>query len=247
MDMTTVVNAIRGLVGTPYVLKDYVLAPPGWVRVDPKQPSTMAPLVVSTLGAVIGYVKSWYAQEKATTDSTVLIHVVGPDEVRVLEAVEREPAAQFRRNVLMMAKAIPYHHRVGQPCHATDFLIWLQTGFVQSDECKSVQELIGSIRDNEVTDTVDDGLAQQVTTSRGVKLVGRATIPNPVVLAPYRTFPEVLQPEGLFALRATKAQSADRPTLALYEADGGAWRLPAVENIMSYLREALGPNQAIIG
>lgn len=53
-------------------------------------------------------------------------------------------------------------------------------------------------------------------------------------LQPYRTFLEVEQPASDFLLRLDKE---GRP--ALYEADGGAWKLEAKRNIAAYLCEQL--------
>ena len=55
-----------------------------------------------------------------------------------------------------------------------------------------------------------------------------------VVEQPYRTFLEVEQPASDFLLRLDKG---GRP--ALYEADGGAWKLEAKRNIAAYLGEQL--------
>jgi len=55
-----------------------------------------------------------------------------------------------------------------------------------------------------------------------------------VKLKPYRTFNEVEQPESEFLLRLS-----DGAQVALYEADGGAWKLTARRNIADYLRKQL--------
>ena len=59
-------------------------------------------------------------------------------------------------------------------------------------------------------------------------------VPNPVLLKPYRTFIEVQQPESAFIFRMQ-----DGPRAALFEADGGAWRIEAMENIRAYLAKEL--------
>ena len=59
-------------------------------------------------------------------------------------------------------------------------------------------------------------------------------MPNPVELAPYRTFPEVEQPISKFIFRMQEG-----PRAALYEADGGAWRNKAILSIKEYLQEEL--------
>lgn len=68
---------------------------------------------------------------------------------------------------------------------------------------------------------------------------------NPVMLKPYRTFREVDQPQSECIVRLTSNPSA-LPKVALYESDGGAWRLEAVSKIVAHLSEAL-PDWTVIG
>ncbi|PFR65873.1 hypothetical protein COK29_26730, partial [Bacillus cereus] len=58
--------------------------------------------------------------------------------------------------------------------------------------------------------------------------------PNPVSLQPYRTFVEVEQPKSNFIFRMK-----DGPRCSIHEADGGAWKLQAMNNIEDYLTTAL--------
>ena len=68
----------------------------------------------------------------------------------------------------------------------------------------------------------------------GVASRGNAKVPNPVQLSPYRTFVEVEQPESKFVFRMREGARC-----GLFEADGGAWKLEAMNNIKEYLKEAL--------
>ncbi|MGV8103295.1 hypothetical protein ACE15I_33430, partial [Bacillus thuringiensis] len=75
---------------------------------------------------------------------------------------------------------------------------------------------------------------QAVTVKTGVASRGNAKVPNPVQLSPYRTFVEVEQPESKFVFRMREGARC-----GLFEADGGAWKLEAMNNIKEYLKEAL--------
>lgn len=63
--------------------------------------------------------------------------------------------------------------------------------------------------------------------------------PNPVTLAPYRTFREIAQPESQFVFRLRGGVEGALPHAALFEADGAEWKLAAVGRIASFLRRAL--------
>ncbi len=60
----------------------------------------------------------------------------------------------------------------------------------------------------------------------------------------YRTFMEIAQPESEFVFRARKADSL--PHFALFEADGGAWRIEAMKRINAYLEEQLSGLENIV-
>lgn len=59
-------------------------------------------------------------------------------------------------------------------------------------------------------------------------------MPNPVYLAPYRTFAEIEQPVSKFVFRMESG-----PKAALFEADGGAWKNEAILKIKEYLQKEL--------
>lgn len=79
-----------------------------------------------------------------------------------------------------------------------------------------------------------------MTVRDGVASLAHAKTPNPVTLRPYRTFNEVEQPASQFVFRVNKSAN-----LALFEADGGKWKLDAVKNISDYLKTELANNDKI--
>ncbi|CAM3000170.1 hypothetical protein HAHI6034_11055 [Hathewaya histolytica] len=110
----------------------------------------------------------------------------------------------------------------------------LQSSFVNVGDKEVLLKYTGLIQDEAVKSIGDDGVSQQVTVKTGVASVGQAVVPNPVKLAPYRTFPEVDQPISEFIFRMKEGPSA-----AIFESDGGAWRNEAIKNIKEYLQERL--------
>ena len=95
--------------------------------------------------------------------------------------------------------------------------------------------------------TGDDGVTQTVTAKAGVVLSKDVRVPNPVSLRPYRTFREVLQPASSFVLRLQGGGKASTtPVGALFEADGGAWKVEAMRNISTYLRSFLPEGVPVI-
>lgn len=115
-----------------------------------------------------------------------------------------------------------------------DFIIGVQAFFVDTDDRAALLKVVGSIKEETVKNTGDDGVSQMVTAKSGIHRVEDVQVPNPVVLRPFRTFREIEQPASPFVLRLQNG-----PTCALFEADGGIWRLTAIQAIKAYLTDNL--------
>ncbi len=116
--------------------------------------------------------------------------------------------------------------------------------FAPSEEREDVTKVASNIVSTQEATFSDDGISQQVVMKTGVTKKENAIIPNPVRLIPYRTFLEVEQPESEFVFRITEGRGG-APAFKLVAADGGRWEAVAVDNVKSYLVEALAdiPNR----
>jgi len=109
-------------------------------------------------------------------------------------------------------------------------IIMLKSLFIPNEDRENLIKLLGNITDSKSVTTKDDGVTQTVTARTGIALEDNVAI-NPIVkLIPYRTFLEVEQPESEFLIRLRG------DTAALFEADGGVWRVKAKKNIVEYLK-----------
>ena len=116
------------------------------------------------------------------------------------------------------------------------FIVELQAKVVPDDTTAAILQIVGNLTDGVVNTFADDGVTQQVASKSGIGRVTNATLPNPVVLSPRRTFAEINQPAGRFILRLKSGQGETKPTAALFEADGGMWQLDAIEGIKAWLQ-----------
>lgn len=66
-----------------------------------------------------------------------------------------------------------------------------------------------------------------------------------VKLKPYRTFREIEQPASVFLFRLKNRDGAP-PECALFEADGGAWKLEATDKIGKYFAGELEKTITIV-
>ena len=113
-------------------------------------------------------------------------------------------------------------------------MIMLKSRFVETPELLAVIQLLGTITDEKSAQAMDDGFTQTVVVRKGIALKDNKIVKPIVKLKPYRTFNEVEQPESEFLLRLS-----DGGSVALFEADGGAWKLEARHNIAAYIKEQL--------
>lgn len=200
----------------------------------PPQPQPVKPLIVHTLTGLVDYLKDIGQIDPVAASQIKCIHVVNPHEVRVCGGLQEQG---FDRSIFAEAKNAHAWTRTGfafgEFCDPESFVITLQTMFTEAGDRAKLLQLVGNLTQEDVQTSQDDGITQTVGTRAGVVLKGRSDVPNPITLAPYRTFSEVEQPASKYVLRFSKGR--DLPQCALFEADGDAWRLEAIHAIREYL------------
>jgi hypothetical protein len=200
------------------------------VPLTPVPDPLASPLEFRSLSGFVGYILRGPDDIKSSS----AVHVETPTEVALIGPV----GGSFRKRENMACASPPTCKFVfGEFLVQERFMIALQSTFVQTAQRDEVIKLASIITGDEIHTQVDTGITQEVVVKAGQQLKGRVDLPNPVLLCPFRTFREVEQPESAFILRARKGSAGAE--LALFEADGGAWELLAMERVAEYLREAL--------
>lgn len=142
--------------------------------------------------------------------------------------------AEFRRLPLYEAVSDVPDITVNESISQERAIVELQSLYAITEDRDYLLSLLSRIDVNQGVSSVDNGISQEVSVKTGAVLKEQQTVKSIVHLQPYRTFLEVEQPASDFLLRLGKE---GRP--ALYEADGGAWKLEAKRNIAAYLGEQL--------
>jgi hypothetical protein len=119
------------------------------------------------------------------------------------------------------------------------FMIQAQALITETEDRDKLLKFIGNLTTAAVQTSTDDGISQTVVVEQGVRK-SAIELPNPVRLAPRRTFPEIDQPSSPFVVRVKQQREGLMPEIALFEADGGLWRVEAIDNIRRYLGLSLG-------
>lgn len=199
-----------------------------------KEPEVSA-VKLHTLEALVTFIKE---EPFRTKDVPLLLHIENHQTIKLYGPIKED---RQRETFAIVTADVPTEIDYGKYYETETFNIYLQARFNHTYHKDLLLKFTGLIKEENVKQTGDDGISQKVTIKTGVTTVSEAIVPNPVRLAPWRTFQEVAQPESLFIFRMK-----DGPTAALFEADGGAWRLEAIKNIKGYLEEKDLPDTIIL-
>lgn len=115
-----------------------------------------------------------------------------------------------------------------------EFLIQLLTKFVQNENTANLTQLLSRFQSSHTVETLDDGVSQKILVSQGQGLNEKVNLTPIVRLQAYRTFREISQEEVLYLLRVNKTGD-----IALFEADGGAWKFESQNKVRNYMRDAI--------
>jgi hypothetical protein len=207
--------------------------------VTPPRPSHVP---CSTLQGLVDLLKGNLEDVDKATGGDLLIHIESPTKVSL---ISRKSDNYGRRQVYAEAEYPKgcTTFTFGAWLNPENFIIMAQQSFqrvkIQNDDGSFAQDLdyvlkiASGISAESVASNDDDGLAQRVAVKQGVVLKTETALRPLVNLAPYRTFAEIDQVLSQFVFRARI--QGEQVHLALFEGDGGRWRLGAVAAIKTWL------------
>lgn len=195
------------------------------------------PLPVSTLSAVAAYVNN---PSDGPLLSETLVVVSEPSEVRVVGILD-----EFgRRGCYLKCEADIPRIPFGQFIEREAFQILLASAFVDTLERANLLELVSTIVAGQTRTTTDNGFTQEVAVKRGIGDLRRDRVTPYFNLAPFSSFPEIEQVERSFLVRLK--DDGGRVHCALFEADGGAWRVEAKKRVAAWLKNAIADSEVTI-
>lgn len=192
---------------------------------------------VNTLDAFVGYIKA--GLENGEITDKIYLNVTSPVSVDAETPVNK----YGRRKQIAHAERISLRgFSFGDQYDFENFVVALRSKFVPSAEQKLLLESLKQITNSNEVKTEDNGITQVVTARAGAAL-GAVNVQPIWCLRPYRTFTEIEQPESLFLLRlhSDGAETSYR----LYETDGGAWAVTAMNDVRDYLRAEFGGEEYV--
>lgn len=194
-----------------------------------------------TLSSLVEYIMS---QKELSKEIPMFVHVQSPTEVAVYSSLDID---REREHVAVVTASLPKFNYDTFMDHE-EFLIAVQANFLPNEDRDLVLTFAGTVEDRSVATYSDDGVSQKATIAEGIASKVDAKVPNPVTLQPFRTFVEVDQPESSFVFRMRNGSHGGGVQCAIFEADAGAWKLDAMDNVKEYLKEKLKdmPNFIVI-
>lgn len=196
-----------------------------------------SPIQLSTLRSLVDYIKSHMDTIGPDNGQNMFIHVLSPTKVRMYSELNKNRDREYIAEVTADVPEFSFNRWID---HET-FCIALQSKFLptdggEQDDRALLLKFAGTVESGTIAEYGDDGVTQKATIKTGIAKKGDAVIPNPVRLKAYRTFIEVEQPETQYIFRM---QDKGGIQCALFEADGGAWGILAMDRINRYLQESL--------
>jgi hypothetical protein len=198
------------------------------------------PIQLSTLESLVDYIKANVDNMGANIDECMFIHVVSPTKVKMYSCLDRNRNREYIAEVTANVPEFGFNRWIDHE----SFCIALQSKFLPNEDRALLLKFAGTVESGTIAEYGDDGVTQKATVKVGIAKKGEAVIPNPVELVAYRSFVEVEQPVSQYIFRM---QDRNGIQCALYEADGGAWKIEAMHRIKEYLESALeGQNGYIV-
>lgn len=224
MDRTAIEKIVE--IAEPHIINEN-----GFIYTDKDLEVVREPKVrtidLKTLSSLVKLIKL----EENTYNSPVIIRVTTPTVVDVFSGIS---ISDRSREEPYSVKAEVAEFNFGQWYSYERMMIALRSKFVETPELLELVQLLGTITEENNMQIADDGFTQTVTVRKGVVLKDNKVVKPRVKLIPFSTFSEVKQPERELLLRLDGSGS-----VALFEADGGAWKLEARKNIADYLKSEL--------
>lgn len=160
----------------------------------------------------------------------MIVHVLSPTKVALYSQLDDDREREYMVRVDAQLPEFSYD----QYYDHEKFCIALQSKFIDDENRALLLKFAGTVEAGTVAGYGDDGVSQKATIKTGIASKGDAIVPSPIKLRPYRTFHEVQQPASDFIFRM-KQDGNGGVSCALFEADGGAWRNAAMENVKKHL------------
>ena len=200
----------------------------GYTEIVPPVP---AALRFYSLTAFIDFIQMEEARDVA------FIYVASPTDVASISILNgRNQRAHYATAAPMIDGTFETAHWMNQERFVTDVQAFFSEDSPDKD---ALLKVAGNIRKHDTTTLEDDGISQQVATAAGVASQALETIPNPVTLRPFETFPEIDQPLRQYIVRFRGGEQGEHIQLALFLVPNPVYSFEVCGDIKTWLQQNL--------
>lgn len=190
-------------------------------RYDYKEPTAL------TFKSITGFL-NFIAHDCDCAFKDSFIHILDYDRIEFLSPLNEDND----REIYAVCEPDKINNIFDRFIEREQFNIMLQTGFLENDELSDILRYIGNMSDKAVRSVGDNGISQEITIKSSTQGLIDVFVPNPVILRPFRTFTEIEPVESKFVFRLKEGGYC-----ALFEADGGAWKINTMHALENYVTE----------
>lgn len=204
--------------------------------------SLAAPLEIHTLDGLVVYLNRGFDGQGSTGELAVAID--SPTQVRLVDALDDD--FRLRETLVKVNAYASTQFPFGTWMDPESFTIAALSLLQQDDQVAALLKLVGNLSSESVRTYEDDGVSQRATAMVGIAKKGDVVVKGSYRLAPFRTFPELVQPTSMFALRLRGGGDGDAPEAALFEVADNGWRIEAVKSIRDRLAGEFAENNITV-
>lgn len=176
-----------------------------------------------SLRSIVDYIKK--------TDENLVIDIESYNRV----SLKTLPYGDFKnRDTIIESRALLPDIITERYQEQEDFIVNLLSRFKENKGRDYALSIASQMVEGKEVKVNDDGISQRVVVNQGVSSLKEENVNPYLKLIPFRTFQEVDQPASLFLIRMKSG-----PSIAIFEADGGAWKYEAIKNIANYFEKEL--------
>lgn len=198
------------------------------VEVKPKPGPEPLRVSINTLSGVIDYIKN-----NLDDESEYVIHISDYNEVFLYGKYDSDFC---QRKVYVVAESKLNRFPYGRFMEISDFIINMMSYFRNEFNYTDVLTYVSSLSKDSNIMIGDDGISQTATVKTGVVNKENKTVPNPVKLVPYETFPEIKGIERTYVFRIENKRGTEA---ALFESGDTTWKVEYIQAIRKYFDEGL--------
>ena len=191
--------------------------------------------------SLAGFVDYLYGNHDNFSSKDITILVQNTEEVI---AYDKVTGAKVMRTPVIKADMVDFSKMtLNRDMYQEDAIIQLQTRCVRTPAVEKLIHAVSGLSYAESVKSTDDGVKNDINMTSQMQY-NNGKPDSIVTIRPYRTFPEVEQPESQFLVRI--GHDGTTPTIRLVETDGGMWKIEALNNIKAHLDLLVAENPITI-